>query len=97
MATAILGLLIVLIALGRLLDVSAFRTRRWPGSFASGGVQKRREVIALGPLGFGFLFFGAAEAIMMSNRALAGLLMGAAAVTFISAIFLFGRALLRKT
>jgi hypothetical protein len=87
------GLLIASAMVGRIVDARPLKTRRWPGGFASGTEQQRRQVIALLPLGVGLALLGGGQLAIAWSRPLAAAFIVAAALTFAVALVFFARGL----
>jgi hypothetical protein len=90
------GLVIALLALGRMLDARPLITRRWPGNFASGTPLQRRQVFGLLGLGFGLAALGASELTIDWSRPLATVLLVVSLLIFAATIFVFARVLVAR-
>ena len=89
-----LGVLIVALGLARVLNVGFMKTKRWPGSFASGTHRQRWQLLGSTELGVGIVLLGAGQlAGGAGQRAVALVLLVLGVVAFIVAIVLFARAL----
>ena len=95
--TALLGLAIALLVIARRVDMPFTRSRRWPGTFASGTRRQRESMMALLPLGLGLGFLGTGQFVGASNRWVAGALLVAAIVLMAVAMVMFARAGFTKT
>jgi hypothetical protein len=90
------GLLVVLLAVGRIVDLPVLKTRRWPGSFASATRQQRQQIFALLPLGLGIAALGAGQLAIDWSRPLATVLLVVALVVTAAAAVVYARALVAK-
>ena len=89
LVTAAIGVLIFLVAVGRVTNIPLLKTRRWPGDFGSGTREQRRNMVALIPLGFGFALSGLSQSIGPSRSVLTGVLVFIAIGSFAVALLTY--------
>src|SRR5919201_2375169 len=87
--TAFAGLAIVALAIGRMLDITALRSRRWPGPFKQGSDYQRRSVAGLVPMGLGVMLLGLGLLLGRPGGIITATLLVAAGISYVVAALIY--------